>query len=347
MALFSRGIGIDLGTANIVVYVEGKGILLQEPSVVAVQAEDGRLVAVGEEAYQMMGRTPGVYETVHPLQDGVIAHFDLTQKLLVHAMQQAFGRLPLVRPEVVVCIPAGITSVERRAVVEAVLSAGARRCELITEPMAAALGAGLEVAHPRGRMVIDSGGGTTDIAVLSMSQDVVSTSIRVGSSDFDRAITRYLDRTHQLAVGPRTAEQLKIRVGAARRSSEVRALEVSGFHRPSGLPKRLQVTSDELFPALDEPLQSILDGIRWVLERTPPEMAADIYEDGILLTGGGALLRDFPKRVSEELGVPTRLAEDPLTCVARGTAAALEFVRRRGREGTFIFASKEAAASQE
>lgn len=346
MALFSRGIGIDLGTANLVVYVEGKGILLQEPSVVAVRVEDGELVAVGEKAYQMMGRTPGVYETVHPLQDGVIAHFDLTQKLLVHAMQRALGRIPLVRPDVVVCIPAGITSVERRAVVDAVLAAGARHCELISEPMAAALGAGLEVTHPRGRMVIDAGGGTTDIAVLSMGQEVVATSIRVGSTDFDSAIARHLERTHQLVVGPRTAEQLKIQVGAARPTSEVRALEVSGFHRPSGLPKRLQVTSDELFPALDEPIQAILDGIRWVLERTPPEMAADIYEDGILLTGGGALLRDFPERVADELGVPTRLAEDPLTCVARGTWAALEMVRRRGKELPSLFVG-EAATTRE
>ncbi|HEY8530820.1 MAG TPA: rod shape-determining protein [Limnochorda sp.] len=347
MALFSRGIGIDLGTANIVVCVEGKGIVLQEPSVVAIKVEDGELVAVGEEAYQMMGRTPGLYETVHPLRDGVIAHFDLTQKLLVHAMQRALGRMPLVRPDVVVCIPAGITSVERRAVVEAVLAAGARHCDLITEPMAAALGAGLQVDLPRGRMVIDVGGGTTDIAVLSMNQEVVSTSIRVGSTDFDVAISRYLDRTYQLAVGPRTAEQLKIQIGAARRASEIRAVEVSGFHRPSGLPKRLQVTSDELFPALDEPIQAVLDGIRSILERTPPEMAADIYEDGILLTGGGALLRDFPERVAEELGVPTRLAEDPLTCVARGTAAALEWARRRGRGGPSIFAGDEAAASRE
>src|SRR5690606_11024307 len=178
-----------------------------------------------------------------------------------------------------------------------VLAAGARHCELISEPMAAALGAGLEVTHPRGRMVIDAGGGTTDIAVLSMGQEVVATSIRVGSTDFDSAIARHLERTHQLVVGPRTAEQLKIQVGAARPTSEVRALEVSGYHRPSGLPKRLQVTSDELFPALDEPIQAILDGIRWVLERTPAEMAADIYEDGSLLTGCGALLRDFPQRV--------------------------------------------------
>lgn len=340
MALFSRGIGIDLGTANIVVHAEGKGIVLQEPSVIAVEGEDRELVAVGEEAYRMVGRTPGQYQTVHPLREGVIADFGLTQKLLAHTIRRVCGRHPLVRPDVVVCVPAGVTSVERRAVIDAVLRAGARHCELISEPMAAALGAGLDISEPRGRMVVDAGGGTTDIAVISMGGEVAATSIRVGSISFDVAIARYLDRVHNLNIGPRTAELLKIRVGAARADAESREMEVSGLHRPSGLPKSVRVTSEELFPALDEPIQAILAGIRSVLERTPAEMAADIYEEGILLTGGGALLRDFPQRVTESLGVPTKMAEDPITCVARGTGHVLEGLGKRGRGGTLTLAQE-------
>ncbi|BAS28910.1 rod shape-determining protein [Limnochorda pilosa] len=336
MALFSRGIGIDLGTANIVVFVEGKGIVLQEPSVIAVEGEERSLVAVGEEAYRMVGRTPGRYQTVHPLREGVIADFGLTQRLLAHTLQRVCGRHPLVRPDVVVCVPAGVTSVERRAVLDAVLRAGARSCELISEPMAAALGAGLEVSEPRGRMVVDIGGGTTDVAVISMGGEVASASIRVGGNTFDAAVARHVDRTHNLTIGPRTAELLKIKVGAARAGAESRELEVTGAHRPSGLPKSAHVTSEALFPALDEPIQAILAGIRSVLERTPAEMAADIYEDGILLTGGGSLLRDFPQRVSESLEVPTRLADDPLTCVARGTGHVLESLARRGRAGAAV-----------
>lgn len=324
MFKLSDDIGIDLGTANVLVYVRGKGIVIREPSVVAVEKESGRILAVGEEARQMIGRTPEHIMAVRPLQDGVIANYDVTETMLKYFIRKATGSRTLFRPRVVVCIPAGITSVEKRAVLEATMQAGAKKVILIEEPVAAALGAGIDISESSGNMVVDVGGGTTDIAVMSLGGIVVSESIRVGGNEFDDAIARHIKKVHNLMIGERTAEEIKIQVGTAYPEGTHKEMQIKGRDLVTGLPRALTFTSAEAFQALSEPIMQIIDAVKGVLERTPPELAADIIDKGIVLTGGGALLDGFDRLLSEETGTPVNLAEDPMSCVALGTGRVFE-----------------------
>ena len=339
--IFSQDIGIDLGTASVLVYVRGKGVVLSEPSVVAVDVETGDILHVGAQAYRLLGRTPASIEIVRPLRDGVISNYDLTERMLHFFMQQVAGRFNLFGPRVVVCVPSGVTEVERRSVVEATLDAGARYTYLIEEPIAAAIGAGLDVGLPSGCMVVDIGGGTSDIAVISLGSAVQSASIKVAGDKFNEAILKYMRKKHNLLLGERTAEQLKIDLGAAFPLREPREELVTGRNLISGLPRTVRVTSAEMVEALDEPVMAIIEAIRQVLEKTPPELAADIFERGIVLTGGGALLTGIDRRISQQVRVPCYFADDPVSCVALGTGRALEnidslgdliFDYRRGRK---------------
>ncbi|MCL6580500.1 MAG: rod shape-determining protein [Firmicutes bacterium] len=317
-------IGIDLGTATCLVYVKGKGIVLNEPSVVAVEQETSRIVAIGEEARRMLGRTPGNIIAVKPLRDGVIADFELTEQMLKYFISKVCGRSMLLHPRIAVGVPSGITSVERRAVIDACLQAGARRCYLIEEPLAAAIGAGVDFSEPSGSMVVDIGGGTTDVAVLSMGQVVVSKSVRVAGNECDEAIARYLRVRFNIVIGERTAEEVKIEVGTAWPEGYDRSIEVRGRDLATGLPKTVTVTSKQAHEAVSETLATIVGAIRSVLEQTPPELAADIVDKGIVLTGGGALLHGIDRYISRETGVVVNVVDDPITCVARGTGLALE-----------------------
>ncbi len=321
--MFGLDLGIDLGTSTCLVYVRGRGIVLCEPSVVAISRDTNKVLSVGEEARMMLGRTPGNIVAVRPMKDGVIADFTITQAMLKHFIRRACGR-SFFRPQVVVCVPSGATSVERRAVVEAAREAGARRAFPIEEPMAAAIGAGLPIANPQGNMVVDIGGGTTDIAVISLGGIVVSDSIRVGGNKMDEAILRHIRKEHNLLVGERTGEEVKIRIGSAYPMEPEMQMEVRGRDLITGLPKTITVTSEEIREALKEPVRAIVERVKSVLERTPPELAADIVERGITLTGGGALLRGFDKLLHEETGIPVRVAEEPISCVAIGAGKALE-----------------------
>jgi rod shape-determining protein MreB and related proteins len=314
---------VDLGTANTLVYVRGRGIVLSEPSVVAIDQRTGAVHAVGVEAKRMLGRTPGSISAIRPLKDGVIADFDVTEQMLRHFIQKVHQHR-FARPRVVVCVPSGVTGVEKRAVEEATLSAGARQAYLIEEPMAAAIGAGLPVAEPTGNMIVDIGGGTTEVAVISLGGIVVSQSLRVGGDEMDEAIVNHIKKEYKLLVGQQTAEEIKLEIGSAYRLQEEIQAEVRGRDMLTGLPKTVIITSDEIRRALDEPVSQIIDAIKSTLDKTPPELAADIMDRGIVLAGGGALLQGMDERLRHETHMPVHLAESPLTCVAVGSGRSLE-----------------------
>jgi len=324
-AFVVKQIGIDLGTANVLVYMRGRGIVINEPSVVAISAKDGKVKAVGLEARNMLGREPrDTIEVVRPMRDGVIADYVVTQEMLKYFISKAAGRFSLVRPEVMICVPAGVTGVERRAVRDAALAAGARRAYLISEPLAAAIGARVPVADPSGNMIIDIGGGTTEVAVISLNGIVVARSLRVGGNRFDEAISNYIKRRYNLRIGERTAEEVKIEIGSAMPSEEDISMEVRGRDEVAGLPRTVQIHANEITDAITEPLEAIIGAVRAVLEETPPELSSDIIDKGMILTGGGALLRALPDLLTEVTGVPCYVADDPLSCVAVGTGLALE-----------------------
>ncbi|MHB1628327.1 MAG: rod shape-determining protein MreB [Bacilli bacterium] len=328
--MFSKDIGVDLGTANVLIHVRGKGIVLNEPSVVAIENQSRRIVAVGEEARQMLGRTPGNIVAIRPLREGVIADFEITEIMLKHFIAKTIGKGFLSQPRVAVCVPAGITSVEQKAVRQATEAAGARRVYLIEEPKAAAIGAGIDITQPSGSMVIDIGGGTTDVAVLSLGDVVTASSIRVAGDKFDEAITRYIRRNHNLLIGERTAEDIKIRVVSVLRDDRREEMDVRGRDILSGLPKTVLIKTEEMAIALEESAFAIVAAAKAVLERTSPELAADIFDKGIILTGGGALLGGMDKLLTAELQVPVHISDDPMTCVARGTGAFLENIDKWG-----------------
>jgi rod shape-determining protein MreB len=323
--LFSKDMGIDLGTANTLVHIKGKGIIVREPSVVAIQEDTKQVLAVGQEAKLMIGRTPGNIIAIRPLRDGVIADFDITQSMLRYFIRRAYPKNSLFfAPRVVVGVPSGVTEVERRSVEEAALQAGAKEAYLIEEPMAAAIGAGLPVEEPTGSMVVDIGGGTTEIAIISLGGIVTSKSIRIGGDELDESIVQYIKKEYSLMIGERTAEQIKLGIGSAYPKIKEEKMSIRGRDLVSGLPKTLEITSSEILEALYEPISSIIEAIKATLEKTPPELASDIMEFGIMLTGGGALLDGFDKLVRKETGMPVRTAEEPLDCVASGTGKAVE-----------------------
>jgi rod shape-determining protein MreB and related proteins len=318
-----RDMAIDLGTANTLVYVRGEGIRVSEPSVVAVDTRTDDLHAVGEEAQRMIGRTPASISAVRPLRHGVITDFEVTEAMLRYFIRKAEHRRRA-RPRLVMCVPSGVTEVEKRAVIDASLAAGAREVQLIEEPLAAAIGAGLPIAEPRGHMIVDVGGGTTEVAVISLGGIVVSESVRVGGYELDDAVTAWMRREHGLAIGQQTAEDLKVELGSAVEMPNEIEVEIRGRHLASGLPRSVQVTAPEIREALSVEVQAIIDAVKETLERTPPELAADITQSGIVLAGGGVLLKGFAERIHEETGMPTTLADSPLTCVAIGSGMALE-----------------------
>lgn len=322
----SRDMGIDLGTANTLVYVSGKGIVLQEPSVVAVDQELKTAIAVGEDAKKMLGRTPSNVIAVRPLRDGVIADFDIAELMLKHFIRRVHEGKTLVSPRIVIGIPSGVTGVERRAVMEAAAQAGARDVRLIDEPVAAAIGAGLPVAEPTGNMIVDIGGGTTEVAVLSLQGTVLSESVRVAGDELNDAITHYMKKVHNLVIGERTAEDIKIKLGSAYPTQDDNegGMEVRGLHLLSGLPRTVTVKSGEIRESMTEPLSIIVEAVKRTLERTPPELAADIIDRGIMLAGGGALLKGIDTLISHETGIVTHIAADPLCCVVLGTGRVLE-----------------------
>jgi rod shape-determining protein MreB len=321
--LNGRDMAVDLGTANTLVYVRGRGIVLSEPSVVAIDQRTGEIHAVGVEAKRMLGRTPGTITAIRPLKDGVIADFDVTEQMLRHFIHKANGNR-FAHPRVIVCVPSGVTGVEKRAVEEATLSAGARQAYLIEEPMAAAIGAGLPVSDPTGSMVVDIGGGTTEVAVISLGGIVVSQSIRVGGDEMDESIINHLRKEYKLLIGQQTAEEVKLEVGSAWPLAEEVQAEVRGRDMLTGLPKTVILGSEDVRRALDEPVSQIIDAIRGTLDKTPPELAADIMDRGIVLAGGGALLAGLDQRLRNETHMPVHLAESPLTCVAVGSGRSLE-----------------------
>lgn len=325
IGLFSKDMGIDLGTANSLVYVKGKGIVMREPSVVAIQRDSGQVLAVGEEAKQMIGRTPGNIVAIRPMKDGVIADFDVTQSMIKYFISKALrGRTFLVHPRVVVSVPSGVTAVEERAVREAAIQAGAREAYLIEEPMAAAIGAGLPVHEPTGNMVVDIGGGTTEVAVISLGGIVTSRSIRIAGDEMDEAIIQHVKKAYNLMIGERTSEEIKIEIGSAYPLETVETYDIRGRDLITGLPKTVQITSEEIHKALSEPVYSILEAIKATLEQTPPELAADIMDRGIVMAGGGSLLKGLDRLVSEQTGMPVHLSDEPLLAVAYGTGRVLE-----------------------
>ncbi|NCC87539.1 MAG: rod shape-determining protein [Clostridia bacterium] len=323
---FSQDIGIDLGTANTLVFVKGKGIVIREPSVVAVDVRSNppKVVAVGAEAKEMIGRTPGSITAVRPLKDGVIADFDITSDMLKEFIRRAMSSSPFTKARVMICIPSGVTEVERRAVHDAARSAGARQVSLIEEPMAAAIGAGLPVAEATGSMVVDIGGGTAEVAVISLGDIVTSCSARVAGDSFDDAIITYIKKKYNLLIGERTAENIKIKIGSAYPYEGEGAMDVKGRNLMDGLPKNIEITSEEIRDALADSINLVLEAIRSTLEKTPPELASDIIDQGIMLTGGGALLRGLDRLISEETRMPVHVAENPLDCVVDGTGLCLE-----------------------
>jgi rod shape-determining protein MreB len=325
--LFSNDLAIDLGTANTLIYFKGQGIVCNEPSVVAVQDTPSgrkRVVAVGAEAKNMLGRTPGSIRAIRPMKDGVIADFEVTKEMLRYFIKKVHNKKALVRPRIIICVPHGITEVEKRAVVSSAESAGAREVYLIEEPMAAAIGAGLPITEACGSMVVDIGGGTTEVAVVSLKGIVYSRSIRVGGDKMDEAIVSYLKRRYNILIGERTAEQIKIAIGTARPTGENLSMEVRGRDLVQGVPKTIVVTEEEVREALLEPVNQIVEAVRNALERTPPELAADILDRGITLAGGGALLRNLDKLISEETGLPVQVADDPLAAVVMGSGRVLD-----------------------
>ena len=323
-ARLSRDMGIDLGTANTLVYVRGRGIVLREPSVVAIDRQHGKALAVGEEAKQMIGRTPGNITAIRPLLDGVIADFDVAEQMLKYFIKRVQERRGPFPPRMIIGVPSGVTGVERRAVMDAAMQAGAREVFLIEEPMAAAIGAGLPVAEATGSMVVDIGGGTTEVAVIALGGIVISQSIRVAGDELSESVATYMKKVHNLSIGERTAEEIKIRLGSAYPRPDETSMEVRGLNLISGLPRTVTITSSEIREAMTEPVSAIVDAVRDTLERTPPELAADIIDRGIVLAGGGALLQGLDELISHETEVPVHIAEDPLSCVVLGTGKVLE-----------------------
>lgn len=327
---FSPDIGIDLGTASVLVYVKGKGIVLQEPAVVAIDIDTNKVLAVGEEAQKMLGRTPGNIVAIRPLKDGVISDYDVTEKMLKHFLEKVTGGVGLFRflkPQIIVCVPSGVTEVEKRAVIDATMEAGARDVYLIEEPIAAAIGAGIEISLPNGSMVVDVGGGTSDVAVISLGGIVVSTSIKIAGDKFDEAIVKYMRKKHSLLIGERTAEEIKINIGSAYPRKEEQYMDVRGRNLVSGLPETIKVSSSETLEALRESVAQIADAVHYVLEKTPPELSADISDKGILLTGGGSLLNGLDQLISKRTGIQVYIAEDAISCVAKGTGEALNSIK--------------------
>lgn len=321
----SHDMGIDLGTASILVYIKGKGVVLKEPSVVAIDRDTDKVMAIGEDARLMIGRTPGNIVAVRPLRQGVISDYTVTEKMIKYFINKAVGKKTFRKPRIAVCIPSGATEVEKKAVEDATYQAGAREVSIIEEPVAAAIGAGIDISKPFGNMIVDIGGGTTDIAVISLGGPVVSTSLKIAGDDFDEAIVRFMRKKYNLLIGDRTAEEIKIEIGAAYKRPEMLTMEVRGRNLVSGLPKTIVVTSDETLEALSEISMQVVDAVHGVLERTPPELAADIYERGIVLTGGGSLLSGLDTLIEEKTGITTIIAEDPLSAVAVGTGKFIEF----------------------
>ncbi len=326
MFSMSVDMGIDLGTASVLVYIKGRGIVLKEPSVVAFDREANEIKEIGEEARKMIGRTPGNIVAIRPLRQGVISDYDITEKMLKYFIRKAMGRRTLRKPRIAVCIPSGATEVEKKAVEDATYQAGAREVSIIEEPVAAAIGVGIDIGKAYGNMIVDIGGGTTDIAVISLGGAVVSTSVKVAGDDFDEAIIRYIRKKHNLLIGERTGEEIKINIGCAYARPEVVTMDVRGRNLVTGFPKTVTVTSDEMIEALNEPAAKIVEAVHNVLERTPPELAADIYERGIVMTGGGSLLSGLDELIEEKTGINTIVAEDALTVVATGTGKFIEFM---------------------
>ncbi len=323
LGLFSQDIAIDLGTANTLVYVKEKGVVVNEPSIVVINKNTDEVVCIGHEAKKMYGKTPQGIEAIRPMKDGVIADFDITKLMIRHFIEKAFDRSSFIRPRMMICVPSGITQVEKKAVIESAEQSGARQVMLIEEPMAAAIGAGLPVEEAVGNMVVDIGGGTTEVAVISMSGMVYSKSVRVAGDELDESIIQYLRHEHSLSIGPNTAEQIKIKIGSAYPSPEEENMEVTGIDRSAGTPRHLTLTSSEVREAIAEPLQAIVEAVRDTVEKTPPELVSDIMERGITLTGGGALLRGLDALITKEVKIPAKLSADPLLCVVQGTAKTL------------------------
>jgi rod shape-determining protein MreB len=318
-------IGIDLGTASVLVYIKGRGVILQEPSVVAIDQNTNKLLAVGEEARRMLGRTPGNITAIRPMKDGVISDYDITERMIKYFIQKAIGRY-ILKPRVIVCVPSGITEVEKRAVIEASTQAGAIKTYLIEEPIAAAIGAGVDITEPSGNMIIDIGGGTTDVAVISLGGIVVSRSIKIAGDELDESISKYIRKKYNTMIGERSAEELKLSIGSAYKLEE-NFKEIRGRNLLTGLPITINVSSDDMLQALKEPVQEIIDTVHTVLERTPPELASDISNRGILMTGGGALLHGLDKLLTDRTGIPVHIADEPVSSVARGTGKALEWIQ--------------------
>lgn len=324
--MLGSDIGIDLGTASILVYIKGKGVVLKEPSVVAFDRDTNKIKAIGEEARLMLGRTPGNIVAVRPLRQGVISDYTVTEKMLKYFIQKAVGKQRFRKPRISVCVPSGVTEVEKKAVEDATYQAGAREVAIIEEPIAAAIGAGIDISRPCGNMIVDIGGGTSDIAVISLGGTVVSTSIKIAGDDFDEAIVRYMRKKHNLLIGERTAEDIKIKIGSAFPRPEVVSMDVRGRNLVTGLPKTITVTSEETEEALKETTAQIVEAVHSVLEKTPPELAADIADRGIVLTGGGCLLYGLEQLIENKTGITTMTAEDPMTAVAIGTGKFVEFL---------------------
>lgn len=322
--MFEKQVGIDLGTVNILVYVRGKGVVLQEPSVVAISVRDNKIVAVGRDAAEMIGRVPESIEVSRPVRDGVIADYTVTEAMLRHFIRKVIGRNPLLRPQIMMSTPKGVTSVERRAVYDAAIQAGAKEAYLIPEPLAAAYGAGMPINTPTGNMVVDIGGGTSEAAVVSMNDIVVWSSVRVGGNRIDQAIISYIRKKYNLIIGEQTAEELKIQIGSATPLEDELTMDVRGRDQVTGLPKTISVTSEEVTEAIRDPLAAILGAVRQTLEKTPPELASDIIDRGMVLTGGGAQLRNVDQLLTQETGVPCFVAENPIACVSIGAGRALE-----------------------
>ena len=327
LGLLSSDIGIDLGTANTLVYVKGQGIVLCEPSVVTVQKGTSKVLAVGEEAKRMLGRTPGSIVAIRPMKDGVIADFEISESMLRYFIRRVHKKRGFIRPCIIVAIPSGVTEVERRAVKDSAEHAGARQVFLVEQPLAAAIGVGLPIQDPTGNMIVDIGGGTTEIAVISLGGIVCSKSLRIGGNEMDNAIVAHLKKVYNLMIGERTAEEIKIRVGSAYPLDEELTMEVKGRDLVAGLPKTLTISSEEVREALSEPIALIIESVRATLERTPPELSADLVDRGLILAGGGALLRNLDKLLAEETGLPVNVADDPLTAVCLGTGKMLDEIK--------------------
>ena len=331
----SADLGIDLGTATVLVYVKGKGVILKEPSVVAINKVNNKILAVGEEARKMIGRTPGNIIAVRPLKDGVISDYDITEKMLKEFIKKACGGKKIIAPKVMVCIPSQATEVEKRAVIDATKNSGAKEVHLIEEPLSAAIGAGIDITKPDGNMIVDIGGGTTDIAVISLGGVVIRKSIKSAGDRFDEAIVKYVRLKHRIMIGEKTAEDLKINIGCAYKDARDCSYVMKGRNLVTGLPDQVEITSEEIREALEEPVGLIVDGVKSILEKTPPELAADIIEKGIIMTGGGSLLYGLDKRIEERTGIKVIVANEPLSCVAAGTGKALSSIDLLKSGGTF------------